>query len=165
MDWTKGALLPNYVRAAVNTRLVGKQLALLLQHLNLLGTPPALFHLIGFSLGAHVGGYAGSEIANLSRITGLDPAGPLYESYDKKVRLDQTDALFVDVIHSNGDSLIMGGLGSWEPMGNRTPPPPTSALLTPPSLSRSRRLLPERRSSPEGLFESLPRRRPGLSLV
>ena len=28
------------------------------------------------------------------------------------------DALFVDVIHSNGDSLLMGGLGSWEPMGH-----------------------------------------------
>ena len=117
LDWTNGAVLPNYVRAAVNTRLVGKQLALLLQHLEKLGTPPSLFHLIGFSLGAHVAGYAGSEIKNLSRITGLDPAGPLYESYDKQVRLDESDALFVDVIHSNGDSLIMGGLGSWEPMG------------------------------------------------
>jgi hypothetical protein len=48
----------------------------------------------------------------------LDPAGPLFENYDKRVRLDSTDAIFVDVIHSNGDSLLMGGLGSWEPIGH-----------------------------------------------
>jgi hypothetical protein len=29
----------------------------------------------------------------------------------------QTDADYVDVIHSNGDSLIIGGLGAWEPIG------------------------------------------------
>ncbi len=34
----------------------------------------------------------------------------------------QTDAEYVDVIHSNGDSLIIGGLGAWEPIGR---PPPT----------------------------------------
>ena len=49
--------------------------------------------------------------------TGLDPAGPLFEGYSPKVRLDKTDADYVDVIHSNGDSLIIGGLGAWEPIG------------------------------------------------
>ena len=33
-------------------------------------------------------------------------------------RLDKTDADYVDVIHSNGDSLIIGGLGAWEPIGH-----------------------------------------------
>ena len=50
-------------------------------------------------------------------LTGLDPAGPLFEGYSPKVRLDKTDADYVDVIHSNGDSLIIGGLGAWEPIG------------------------------------------------
>lgn len=50
--------------------------------------------------------------------TGLDPAGPLFESQDPRVRLDATDANFVDVIHSNGEQLILGGLGSWQPMGD-----------------------------------------------
>lgn len=49
---------------------------------------------------------------------GLDPAGPLFESQDPKDRLDSTDADFVDVIHSNGETLIFGGLGSWQPMGH-----------------------------------------------
>lgn len=26
--------------------------------------------------------------------------------------------MFVDVIHSNGENLILGGLGSWQPMGH-----------------------------------------------
>ena len=33
------------------------------------------------------------------------------------MRLDKSDADYVDVIHSNGDSLIIGGLGAWEPIG------------------------------------------------
>jgi pancreatic lipase-related protein 1 len=75
-------------------------------------------HVVGFSLGAHVSGYAGSELNGLRRITGLDPAGPLFESQHPKARLDETDAEFVDVIHSNGENLILGGLGSWQPMGD-----------------------------------------------
>lgn len=49
---------------------------------------------------------------------GLDPAGPLFEAQHTKARLDSTDANFVDVIHSNGENLILGGLGSWQPMGD-----------------------------------------------
>lgn len=44
--------------------------------------------------------------------TGLDPAGPLFEAQHPKARLDSSDAKFVDVIHSNGENLILGGLGN-----------------------------------------------------
>ncbi|XP_018047089.1 PREDICTED: uncharacterized protein LOC108686338 [Atta colombica] len=115
VDWGPGSAVPNYVRAAANTRLVGRQLAKLIRSLNV---PLEKVHLIGFSLGAHVAGFAGAELGNVSRITGLDPAGPLFESHDPRVRLDATDANFVDVIHSNGEQLILGGLGSWQPMGD-----------------------------------------------
>ena len=50
-------------------------------------------------------------------LTGLDPAGPLFDGKSPEVRLDKTDADYVDVIHSNGDRSIKGGLGAWEPMG------------------------------------------------
>ncbi|XP_017792811.1 PREDICTED: uncharacterized protein LOC108574698 [Habropoda laboriosa] len=115
VDWGPGSAVPNYVRAAANTRLVGRQLAKLIRSLNV---PLEKVHLIGFSLGAHVAGFAGAELANVSRITGLDPAGPLFETQDPRARLDKTDANFVDVIHSNGEQLLLGGLGSWQPMGD-----------------------------------------------
>lgn len=119
VDWEGGASMPNYLRAAANTRLVGKQLAMLLQgfakHIDLRFED---VHLIGFSLGAHVAGFAGSELRNISRITGLDPAGPLFEFQDPRARLDRSDAKFVDVIHSNGETLILGGLGAAQPLGH-----------------------------------------------
>ena len=46
-------------------------------------------------------------------LTGLDPDGQLFEGYPPKSRLDKTDADFVDVIHSNGDSPVSGGLGTF----------------------------------------------------
>ncbi len=33
---------------------------------------------------------------------GLDPAGPLFHGMPRLVRLDSSDAQFVDVIHTNG---------------------------------------------------------------
>ena len=74
-------------------------------------------------LGRSCGISAESQVAKLSGkldkiLTGLDPAGQLFEGYPPKSRLDKTDADFVDVIHSNGDSLVSGGLGTWEPLGN-----------------------------------------------
>lgn len=76
IDWEAGASLPNYVRASANTRLVGKKLALLLKNLQKhKGLNLNRVHLIGFSLGAHVSGFTGSELPGLKRITGLDPAG------------------------------------------------------------------------------------------
>ena len=54
----------------------------------------------------------------LLNFSGLDPAGPLFEGYEPSVRLDKSDAAYVDVIHSNGESLIVGGFGTWEPIGH-----------------------------------------------
>ncbi|XP_055945860.1 pancreatic triacylglycerol lipase-like isoform X1 [Argiope bruennichi] len=119
VDWEKGSALPNYVQAAANTQLVGKQLAALIRMINYeRGLSNSDYHLIGFSLGAHVAGFTGMECHNISRITGLDPASPLFEGYDPKIKLDPSDATFVDVIHSNGNSFLKGGLGTFEPLGH-----------------------------------------------
>ena len=48
----------------------------------------------------------------------MDPAGPLFESFPATLRLDPTDATFVDVIHTNADSLLRGGLGARNPLGH-----------------------------------------------
>ncbi|KAH3698226.1 hypothetical protein DPMN_085745 [Dreissena polymorpha] len=119
VDWSKGAHNINYNQAAANTRVVG---ALIAQFITQLRTTAQAqygdFHLIGHSLGAHISGYAGERISGIGRITGLDPAGPQFEKKDPKVRLDPTDALFVDAIHTDGDSLIQLGFGLEQPVGH-----------------------------------------------
>lgn len=71
------------------------------------------FHLIGHSLGAHVVGFAGQRVKSelhkpLPWITGLDPAGPLYETpvkVPKNQRLSDDDAKVVEVVHTDGGLL------------------------------------------------------------
>lgn len=42
-----------------------------------------------------ISGFAGAELKSLHRITGLDPAGPLFEGAHVAARLDESDAEFV----------------------------------------------------------------------
>ncbi|KAK4036457.1 hypothetical protein OUZ56_028511 [Daphnia magna] len=62
------------------------------------GAPLTSFHLIGFSMGAHVVGNAGGLLVSgkLPRITGLDPAANDFPLESLDTRLDTTDASFVD---------------------------------------------------------------------
>jgi Ca2+-binding RTX toxin-like protein len=74
--------LSTYDRAASNTREVGDQLA---QYLKARNLDPNKIELMGHSLGAHVSGFAGAKYKELTgqelnRITGLDPAGPNFET-------------------------------------------------------------------------------------
>lgn len=73
--------------------------------------------MVGFSLGAQIAGITGKLLSGkIGRITGLDPARPLFEwlanNKNLSQRLDSSDAIFVDVIHTNG-----GQLGIEEPIG------------------------------------------------
>ncbi|XP_057366814.1 inactive pancreatic lipase-related protein 1-like [Daphnia carinata] len=72
------------------------------------GTPLSSFHLIGFSMGAHVVGNAGGLLVSgkLPRITGLDPAANDFPLESLDTRLDTTDASFVDVIHTSSVAFI-----------------------------------------------------------
>ncbi|XP_064606880.1 inactive pancreatic lipase-related protein 1-like [Liolophura sinensis] len=118
VDWEKGAAIP-YTTATANTRVVGAQIAQLINYImKLTECSSSQFHVIGHSLGAHIGGYIGERVTHLGRITGLDPAGPFFDNTHPAVRLDPSDADFVDCIHTDGSSIFSLGLGTPEPMGH-----------------------------------------------
>lgn len=118
VDWSRGNGFP-YEKASTNAQVVGADVALFVQYfISSHGSKATDFHIIGHSLGGQTAGYAGARIRGLGRITGLDPAGPYFENTDPAVRLDPTDALFVDVIHTDGAHNLLLGLGSLERMGH-----------------------------------------------
>ncbi|XP_065602205.1 pancreatic lipase-related protein 2-like [Cyrtonyx montezumae] len=105
-DW-RGGSSGLYTDAVNNVRIVGAELVYLV---NLLekdyGYSPANIHFIGHSLGAHAAGEAGRRKPGIGRITGLDPAGPLFQYTPPTVRLDPSDAKFVDIIHTHAGHLF-----------------------------------------------------------
>ena len=116
--------------------MVGRQVARLVQEMEFIFKDRSIrsrTHIIGFSLGAHTAGNAGMYFAReakirstnknkictkLHQISGLDPAGPLFERASPSIRLDPSDACYVDVIHTNAGSLPTPGLGIRRPCGN-----------------------------------------------
>lgn len=67
--------------------------------------------IVGHSLGAHVSGYAGKHITSgkIGVIIGLDPAGPLFSVDKPHKRLADTDADYVQVIHTDAGNLSLEG--------------------------------------------------------
>ncbi|BET00014.1 Hypothetical protein NTJ_12830 [Nesidiocoris tenuis] len=120
----EGGSSPPYTQAVANIRLVGTMTAFLVNALHKhVGVRTEWVHAIGHSLGAHLSGYIGNVLKTrfnltLGRISALDPAEPHFSQTDAVVRLDNTDAMFVDVIHTDAVPFIQGGLGMDEPIGH-----------------------------------------------
>ncbi|EDW12884.2 pancreatic lipase-related protein 2 isoform X2 [Drosophila mojavensis] len=115
INWRDQADNIYYLTPARYTVQVGRAVAKLIDLLvEEKEADPQRIHLIGHSLGAHIMGYAGSYTKyRVGRITGLDPARPAFEDcIGPENHLDETDANFVDVIHS-----CAGYLGFRKPIG------------------------------------------------
>lgn len=81
---------------------------------------PKNIHIVGHSLGAHMAGFCGKTFQELTgkkigHITGLDPAGPCFFQEKTDLKLKESDAEFVDVIHTDS-----GVLGLVDPLGSET---------------------------------------------
>ncbi|XP_012676384.1 endothelial lipase [Clupea harengus] len=109
-----------YPDAVNHTRRVGLSIADLLNWLqDDMNMPLQNVHLIGYSLGAHVAGYAGNFVkGTVGRITGLDPAGPMFEGVDSHRRLSPDDADFVDVLHTYTREALGVSIGIQQPIGD-----------------------------------------------
>lgn len=114
VDWGLGAQA-NYVSARNRVGDAGAVVAQFIDWLNMVrGVPFASVSCIGFSLGAHVAGFAGKRVTRgrLASIIALDPAMPLFTINSPETRVASTDAIYVESIHTDG-----GRLGFDEPIG------------------------------------------------
>ncbi|KAH7941118.1 hypothetical protein HPB49_010117 [Dermacentor silvarum] len=125
VDWGRGSMGLQYLKAVGNTALVGREMSLLLKRLierHPTTLAPGQVHVVGFSLGAQVAGFFARAFKLLTgqsiwRITALDPAGPLFAG--TRMCVSKGDARFVDVIHtSGGKDILKGHMGVATPVGD-----------------------------------------------
>uniref|UniRef100_A0A8D0F0L4 Lipase domain-containing protein n=1 Tax=Strix occidentalis caurina TaxID=311401 RepID=A0A8D0F0L4_STROC len=115
-----------YINAVNNTQIVRKNIVRLLDWLQEsfhLSEQCELrswnVHLIGYSLGTHVAGFAGNHVhGTIGRITGLDPAGLMFEGVDPSKCLSPDDANFVDVLHTYTRETLGVSIGIQMPVGH-----------------------------------------------
>ncbi len=106
IDWYKYSEYPNYLKAVENIEIIAREIKEII-NINKYSN----IHCIGYSMGAQICGKLG-KLTLLNRITGLDPASPGFQYLSEKERLVRTDALFVDIIHTNAI------LGMYPPIGH-----------------------------------------------
>ncbi|KAF5291388.1 hypothetical protein FQR65_LT01698 [Abscondita terminalis] len=110
LDWGDLSAFPWYPQASKHTKIVGQYVGKFLSFYHDVGELPiSTIHIVGFSLGAHIAGFAGKYLfergyEKIPRITGLDPALPNF----LQERLTKNDARFVDIIHTDGGKFGIG---------------------------------------------------------
>lgn len=100
VDWSRGNRL--YHQAMANVRVVGSMLGQIIEYLGIADRSLC----VGFSLGAHICGEAGTWLKQkhdlvLARCHGIDPAGPGFDGCSNDIRLDPSDCGLVTAVHSS----------------------------------------------------------------
>ncbi|PSN31810.1 hypothetical protein C0J52_22637 [Blattella germanica] len=127
VDWS-GLAGSLYSIAKGDVVEVGEYVATLVDHLVSRGASLSNIHIAGHSLGAHVAGIAGNRLTSgtLGKITGMDPALPLFGDDSLANRLDSSDASFVEIIHT-----CSGLLGFSDPIGHADFYPNKGTIIQP----------------------------------
>ncbi|KAJ8730673.1 hypothetical protein PYW08_002086 [Mythimna loreyi] len=119
VDWEKDASY-SYSTASARVPFVARDLDFFLLWLAAhQSIPIRKVHLVGFGLGAHIAGiasrwyvgqYGYRHTDGVGRITGLDPSGSGWGTNSQRLR--NTDADYVEVIHTDGSGLLANGIGT-----------------------------------------------------
>ncbi|XP_029176937.1 lipase member H-like [Nylanderia fulva] len=114
LDWGKYAFNINYFQVAKDAFGVGDLWNQCLTKIVAAGLDLSLFHIIGFSLGAHIAGFAMgcNDLNKTLRITGLDPANPTL--YPAQCYFNPSNQTGVEAVHTN-----MGQFGTCCSMGEQ----------------------------------------------
>jgi len=116
--WGPGANRANYAQSASTTRVVGAETRAVVENLRSAGG--SQFYCVGHSLGGHSCGHTGQYGSDrgVNRITGLDPAGPLFQDADERRGLNPNCANQVEAWHTDGKDSV-NSYGTLRPMGQR----------------------------------------------
>ncbi|XP_063311881.1 lipoprotein lipase [Pelobates fuscus] len=119
VDWLARSQ-QHYPVSAEYTKFVGQDVATFIDWIDeKFNYPVDNIHILGYSLGAHAAGVAGSLTnKKVNRITGLDPAGPTFEYAENDVTLSPDDAEFVDVLHTYTRGSPDRSIGIQKPVGH-----------------------------------------------
>ncbi|KAJ8666958.1 hypothetical protein QAD02_008620 [Eretmocerus hayati] len=132
VNWETGSNGWNYVNAAYGTQTASIKIFRLLLDMRI-QMEKQLSHkethhwnslyFVGHSLGAHISAQvshllSGDNFWQIKRITGLDPAQPCFQHVDFSLKLDHTDAEFVDVIHTQAGNYQTFNFGLREDLGH-----------------------------------------------
>ncbi|XP_075224958.1 lipase member H-like [Lycorma delicatula] len=131
VDWKTLARGPWYGNAADEAQTAAKLLA---EWMNKVVsnnyTSWDKIHVVGFSLGAQVAGLTSKYLpqgSRVGRLTGLDPARPMFDDKLPEDRLDAEDSDFTTVLHTCGGFLAFTdpiGHVDFFPNGGENPQPP-----------------------------------------
>ncbi|CBY41148.1 unnamed protein product, partial [Oikopleura dioica] len=111
LDWEGEASSINYVESAQNARVIAAAGAILLSDAVQNGIKPENIHITGHSLGGQLMGFLAQRFQavtggkRIGRFTPLDAAGPIFDECPAEARVDETDANYVDFIHTDSGRL------------------------------------------------------------